>query len=140
MQLLTALCPFVLHNQKGSMCIIFFIIAQPTPKKRWSMFHQLMFGISVFDSLSSLGFILGTLPAPENTALYNARGTEATCSFQGWSTQLCIVDHCSETLKITHMTAHYSAQPLEFNRMDASGWTSFHVLQRGVVNVLLAGH
>jgi hypothetical protein len=47
------------------------------------MFHQMMFAISIFDSVSSFAFLLGSLPVPKSTAMYGARGNETTCKLQG---------------------------------------------------------
>jgi hypothetical protein len=55
------------------------------------MFHQMMFAISIFDSVSSFAFLLGSLPVPKSRAMYGARGNETTCKLQGEACR-CSVD------------------------------------------------
>ena len=62
--------------------------------KRRSVYHQLMFAISVFDVFGSIAWGFTTLPIPkidefgEPSTIYGARGTEATCTAQGFFIQL----------------------------------------------------
>jgi hypothetical protein len=83
---------FCVSLKKGSLFIICFIFSSPR-NSRWSIFHQLMFGISFFDILASVGFILGTLPVPEDTGIYGASGNAATCKLQGMSRRMTAIDN-----------------------------------------------
>ena len=61
-----------------------------------SVYHQLGLGLSIFDCLSSLSWILGTAPIPEYeygepTGIYGAVGNEATCVAQGFFFQLGLI-------------------------------------------------
>lgn len=105
------------------------------------MFHQLMVGISIFDGLSSITFILGTLPVPENTSIYGARGTEATCRFQG--KMICdatVPDPYGVNTSNLLVSHTMNGRLFWAARLDVSSWTDIHVLQCGTFNLLFAGN
>ena len=47
-------------------------------------------GISFFDSLSSIAYIIGTAFSPKDIGLHGSIGNEATCGFQAWLFQIDI--------------------------------------------------
>jgi len=54
-------------------------------KKRQSIFHRIMLGLSIFDTITSFVNILSTWPTPEGTVgIFLAVGTTATCTAQGF--------------------------------------------------------
>jgi hypothetical protein len=112
-----------------------FILRRPK-KSRWTMFHQIMFGISVFDCVSATAFILGTIPAPEDTGLYHASGNDATCNFQGktmhYSWLLVMIAVFKVFLTLVHALHHA--------RLDVPGRANIHVLQRCTFDLLLVVH
>ena len=73
----------------GSLLIIMSIITKPR-NVRWSPYNQIVLGISVFDSLSSTAYIIGTAFNPKELALHGSIGNKATCGFAAWLFQIGI--------------------------------------------------
>ena len=65
----------------GSAYILWDILRKP--KKRRSTYHQLVMGVSFFDCISSTAYALASAMAPNDTGLYGAVGSQATCQLQG---------------------------------------------------------
>lgn len=65
----------------GSTYILWDILRKP--KKRRSIYHQLVMGISFFDIISSTAYALASAMIPKDTGLYGAVGSQATCKLQG---------------------------------------------------------
>ena len=62
-------------------------------KKRPSVYHQLILGLSFFDCFSSMAWTFSTAPIPkyedgELSGVYGALGNQATCTTQGFFVQL----------------------------------------------------
>jgi hypothetical protein len=61
---------------------------------RMNVYFELMLCMSIFDICSSAAWMFSSLPVPtinkysERTAVYGAKGTEATCTLQGFFVQL----------------------------------------------------
>ena len=74
----------------GSSWIMFDVLRD---RKKWhKTYHRLIFVMSFFDCLSSGAIMFSTIPIPRDTpGVYNARGTTATCTAQGFFTQLSII-------------------------------------------------
>jgi hypothetical protein len=73
----------------GSLLIIVSITTKP-PNVRWSPYNQIVLGISFFDSLSSIAYIIGTAFTPMKLALPGSIGNDATCGFQAFLFQIGI--------------------------------------------------
>ena len=78
----------------GSLWIIFTVMRDRS--KRNLMYNQLMLNISLFDCISSAGWILSTAPIPEYengepTGIYGAIGNTGTCSAQGFIVQFGMI-------------------------------------------------
>ena len=59
------------------------------PKKnRFTTYHQIVLGISFFDIVGSLAYILVAVLAPHEAGFHLSRGNEATCTLQGFMIQL----------------------------------------------------
>lgn len=77
----------------GSILIIRDVLKRRRSNNN-TVYHQIIFGISIFDAFGSVGWILSTLPIPEYTtggdptAIYGAKGNEGTCTAQGFILQL----------------------------------------------------
>ena len=69
----------------GSLLIVRDILRR-RPDKR-TMYHQIVFGISAFDIISSLAYALGGLLDDKGSGFYGNRGNQATCRFQGFMLQ-----------------------------------------------------
>lgn len=94
------------------------------------MFHQVMLCISIVDGIGSIGFILGTIPAPEESGANGAHGTEATCKLQGKP----LLGVCADAmLSLPHAL-------LRSNRLDVPGWADLNVLQRCFIVILPTHH
>ena len=70
----------------GSLLISMSIVTKPR-NVRWSPYNQIVLGISFFDSLSSVAYIIGTAFGPIDIG---SIGNDATCGFQAWLFQICI--------------------------------------------------
>ena len=71
----------------GSLLISMSILTKPR-NVRWSPYNQIVLGISFFDSLSSVAYIIGTAFGPKDIGLYGSIGNDATCGFQAWLFQI----------------------------------------------------
>ena len=71
---------------QGSVAIIAAIMRKKD--KRFTAYNQLVLGISAFDIVSSLAYILVGVLAPYDAGFYLSRGNEETCKFQGFLIQL----------------------------------------------------
>jgi hypothetical protein len=78
---------------QGSLYILWDIFSQ-RKKKLDKTYPQLMVAMSIFDLSNSFALLLSTLPIPQYdeygdpTGIYGARGTQATCTAQGFFIQL----------------------------------------------------
>ena len=83
----------------GSFSIIVLILRN----KKWrstngGLFHRLMLGISVSDTIASMGLLISPYLQPRNEYLMGARGNTASCSFAGaliYTALLAIYYNCS---------------------------------------------
>mmetsp|Transcript_23828 Transcript_23828/g.35189 ORF Transcript_23828/g.35189 Transcript_23828/m.35189 type:complete len:263 (-) Transcript_23828:763-1551(-) len=67
----------------GSILVAYDIVHDD--KKRKSIFHRIMLGLSVFDTIASAVNIFSTWPTPKGTeGVFLASGTTATCTAQGF--------------------------------------------------------
>ena len=74
----------------GSLLIILSIIMNAR-KVRWLPYNQIVLGISFFDSLSSIAYIIGTAFTQVEFALPGSIGNQqATCGFHPWLFQISI--------------------------------------------------
>lgn len=72
-----------------SLCGSIFIlqdVLRDEKKRKDSVYHRIMFGLSVFDGMSSIVSIASTWPTPshQSDAIFWATGTTATCTAQGF--------------------------------------------------------
>ena len=74
----------------GSLFILQDILFCSDTKRKRSVYHRIMLGLSLFDSMSSLVNIASTWPTPAFLAdqVYLAAGTTATCVAQGFFNEL----------------------------------------------------
>lgn len=82
--------PFSLLSLIGSTYILYYILKDP--KRRHTVQHQILLGLSVCDIFYSIAVLLGTLPIPayvndEEPTVYLARGNDQTCAAQGFFVQ-----------------------------------------------------
>ena len=71
---------------QGSGLIIISILRKPN--SRFTTYHQLVLGISAFDMISSIAYMLVGVMAPYEAGFYLSRGNETTCKMQGFMIQL----------------------------------------------------
>ena len=57
-------------------------------KNRFTAYHQLVLGISIFDCISSMAYILVGVLAPQEAGFYQSYGNDTTCKVQGFMIQL----------------------------------------------------
>ncbi len=78
-----------------SFCASIWIIVEvlTTRAKRFSTYNRLLLSMSIFDTLSSIGHMLGPLPMPVeyDDEVAWAKGNDSTCDAQGFLVQLGIV-------------------------------------------------
>lgn len=55
------------------------------------LYHRLMFGVSLFDIVSSCNLMLSTLPVLRETGVFLARGNTASCTAQGFFAHLSFI-------------------------------------------------
>ena len=67
---------------QGSTLIVVDVLKKKK-SKRFTMYHQLVLGMSFFDIISSAMAILSTVMVPIDVGLYQAKGNNATCKAQG---------------------------------------------------------
>lgn len=53
-----------------------------------SVYHQLVLGICIFDSMSSIMYMLVGVMAPHSSGFYLSRGNDTTCSIQAFFIKL----------------------------------------------------
>ena len=74
----------------GSIYIIQDVLRNPRKRKE-SVYHRIMLGLSTFDALSSISLhFLGTWPQPKGYSL-SSFGTLATCDTTGFFTTLALI-------------------------------------------------
>ena len=57
-------------------------------RKFGTTYHQLVLGMSLFDAISSIAYILVAVFYPQSGGFYRARGSDLTCKLQGFMIQL----------------------------------------------------
>ena len=57
-------------------------------KNQFTTYHQLMIGVSFFDCISSLAYMMVGVMAPVDDGFYLSRGNDATCTAQGVMIQI----------------------------------------------------
>lgn len=73
----------------ASFCICFIIIRRKSPTNK--TYNRIIFGMSVCDMLTSVGFFCTTWPVPKGTpGIYGALGNQGTCSAQGFISQFSL--------------------------------------------------
>ena len=72
-------------EQQGSLAIIWNI---QKGKKRTTVYHQLVTGISVFDTIGSVAYTLATVMTDEASGFYESTGNTITCRIQAFMIQL----------------------------------------------------
>lgn len=92
-----------------------------------------MFGISLFDSLSAIGFVLGTFPVTDSSGIYDSYGTETTCNFEGMLSQVVAGVKAFRPILNSFPTSNCI-------RMDVSGRSNVYVLQRGPFDIFFVGY
>ncbi len=70
----------------GSFSIIRDIVEKPVERR--TTYHQLVFGISWFDIITSVAYMLTGILLPTYSGQYQAHGNHATCLLQGFMIQL----------------------------------------------------
>ena len=81
--------PFALFSILGSVCIMKYV--RSSDKRRESIYHRLLLGLSVYDFVGSAAILVGTWAIPRDTSgVYMASGTQGTCSAQGFFVQMGI--------------------------------------------------
>lgn len=70
----------------GSSFIVWNIIHKPSERR--TTYHQLVFGMSCFDIITSLAYALTGVLLPPYSGQYQAHGNHATCLLQGFMIQL----------------------------------------------------
>ena len=78
--------PLAVSFLQGSTLIIATIVR--TKDKRFTTYRQLVLGISVFDLVSSMAYMLVGVMAPYEAGFYLSRGNTTTCRVQGFLIQL----------------------------------------------------
>jgi hypothetical protein len=69
-------------------CYILYDVASDK-KRRQTVYHQLLFGMAIFDVFTALAWGFATAPIPKEIFwVYGANGSEATCKAQGFFVQL----------------------------------------------------
>jgi len=78
--------PFAFLSMIGSTLIIVHILRNQ--KRRGKVYHRILLGLSVYDTMKSIAEIFGTFPIPAGTeGVFLASGNPATCSAQGFFLQ-----------------------------------------------------
>ena len=84
----TPLGCFIAHaTTQASSFIVFDVLRKPR-KNRFTTYHQLVLGISVYDMISSVAYMLVAVMAPHEAGFHLSRGNDATCTLQGFMIQL----------------------------------------------------
>lgn len=69
------------------MAIIYDILSRGRSKRK-TAYHQLVLGVSGFDAISSMAYILVGVMAPRDGGFYLSLGNDTTCSAQAFMIQL----------------------------------------------------
>ena len=70
-----------------SVLIIVRILSKPM-RRRFTVYHQLVLGVSFFDLVGSTAYILAGIMNPVESGVYQAMGNQTTCKIQGVLVQL----------------------------------------------------
>ena len=73
-------------RKKGSVFIIIRILTKKV--NRFTTFQQIMLGMSCYDCISSLGYLLVGVMTPVESGFYNASGNTTTCQLQAVLVQI----------------------------------------------------
>ena len=77
---------YVFFKSQGSSLIIADVFRKR--RNRFTMYHQLVLGISFFDCISSIAYLMVGVMAPYEAGFYLSRGNETTCLIQAAMIQL----------------------------------------------------
>ena len=66
---------------------MFDVLRKPR-KNRFTTYHQFVLGISIYDMISSIAYMLVAVMAPRDAGFHLSRGNDATCTLQGFMIQL----------------------------------------------------
>ena len=115
----------------GSLLIISSIITKPR-NVRWSPYNQIVMGVSFFDSLSSIAYIIGTTFTPKELGLPGSIGNEATCGFQAWLFQIGIASVYYSVLLCVYflLVVKYDWTERKFNKV--AKWVHVGVVAVGL--------
>jgi hypothetical protein len=118
----------------GSLLISMSILTKPR-KIRWSPYNQIVLGISFFDSLSSVAYIIGTAFGPKNIGLHGSIGNDATCGFQAWLFQIGLASIYYSVLLCGYflLVVKYNWSERKFNKV--AKWVHLGV---GAVGLVMA--
>lgn len=79
--------PFAFLSVLGSIYITQHVLR--SSKRRQAVFHRILLGLSIYDTMTSLAVFMGTWMIPKGTSgVYLAGGNSATCATQGFFIQL----------------------------------------------------
>lgn len=74
----------------SSSALVYMITRNPLKKNKNKSYHRIMLGMSVCDICASAGWFMSTWLEPSDSGTYGAVGTKATCSLQGFLTQISL--------------------------------------------------
>ena len=117
----------------GSLLIILSIIMNAR-KVRWLPYNQIVLGISFFDSLSSIAYIIGTAFTQVEFALPGSIGNQqATCGFHPWLFQISITSVYYSILLWVYflLVVKYNWTERKFNKVLK--WVHLGVVSAGLI-------
>jgi uncharacterized membrane protein len=100
---------------------------------RGSPYNQIVLGISVFDSLSSTAYIIGTAFNPKELALHGSIGNMATCGFAAWLFQIGIASVYYSFFLCVHflLVVKYNWTERKFSKV--AKWVHLGVVAVGLI-------
>lgn len=76
-------------------------------RKRSKMSNQMMVVLSTFDLFGSVAYSLTSLPMPEEDGVYGSKGTDATCTAQGFFIQVNCMPFAASSNRLYILTQKY---------------------------------
>jgi len=103
----------------GSGAIIYMILSD-WKRKSARPFQRLMLGMSIFDVIQSIAFVVNVTAFPQGTNIYGAKGNAHTCTIQGFLMVLGLsVPLYNSCLNIFYvLTIKYSLTPKKFAKFE----------------------
>ena len=114
-----------------SVLIIVRILSKPM-RRRFTVYHQLVLGVSFFDLVGSTAYILAGAMNPVESGVYQAMGNQATCKIQGVLVQLGLTSMFYNTCLATYffLVVNHNWKEHQFKKLQF--WVHLVVISGGL--------